>query len=189
MEHGLKYFTFYVNKYIAPLAIMFYNLPLVRDKPLGAPAFVKLVYWVLTKEIFRKSMMPQCKLKSFFLDYFQINCFHISCTNKIDFVHLFNNAAVYTPHVCTNPQIRLPIFRLYFDFLWLHSCHSRQIPAHHYMQNLSKMPDRLALYWLHVAIQIIYIVSTFKRRHGGRIIALWFVPGIARRFSQKFLPT
>ena len=43
MEHGSKYITFYVQKHIAPLA-MCYNPPRVRDKPLGAPAFVKLVY-------------------------------------------------------------------------------------------------------------------------------------------------
>ena len=41
MEHGLKYFTSYVQKHIAPLA-MCYHPPLVRDKPLGAPASVKL---------------------------------------------------------------------------------------------------------------------------------------------------
>ena len=45
MEHGLKYITFYVQKHIAPLA-MCYNLPLVRDKPLAAPIFVRLVYFV-----------------------------------------------------------------------------------------------------------------------------------------------
>ena len=44
MGHGLRYITFHDQKYIAPLA-MCYNPPLVRDKPLGAPAFVKLVYW------------------------------------------------------------------------------------------------------------------------------------------------
>ena len=43
MEHGLKYITFYVQKHIAPLAVC-YNLPLVCDKPLEVPAFVKLVY-------------------------------------------------------------------------------------------------------------------------------------------------
>ena len=44
MEHGFKYITVYGQKHIAPLA-MFNNPPLVRDKPLGAPAFVKLVYY------------------------------------------------------------------------------------------------------------------------------------------------
>ena len=44
VEHGLKYITFYVKKYIATLA-MCYNPSLVRGKPLGACAFVKLVYW------------------------------------------------------------------------------------------------------------------------------------------------
>ena len=46
MEHGLKHITFYVQKYIAALA-MCYNPGLVRDKPLGAPASVKLIYYVL----------------------------------------------------------------------------------------------------------------------------------------------
>ena len=41
---GLKYITFYVKKHIATLA-MCYNPSLVRGKPLGACAFVKLVYW------------------------------------------------------------------------------------------------------------------------------------------------
>ena len=42
MEHGLKYIAFYVKK-IAPSAIC-YNLLLIRDKPLGVLAFVKLIY-------------------------------------------------------------------------------------------------------------------------------------------------
>ena len=46
MGHGLKLITFYVQKLIAALA-MCHNLLLVRDKPLGAPASVKLVYWTL----------------------------------------------------------------------------------------------------------------------------------------------
>ena len=36
-EHGLNYITFYVQKRITHLA-MYYNQPLVRDKPLGASA-------------------------------------------------------------------------------------------------------------------------------------------------------
>ena len=39
----LKHVTFYVH--IASLA-MCYSPPLVRDKLLGAPAFVKLVYYI-----------------------------------------------------------------------------------------------------------------------------------------------
>ena len=48
MEHGLEYITFYVLKKLhkAPVAICS-NPPLVRDKPLGAHAFVGLAYWVL----------------------------------------------------------------------------------------------------------------------------------------------
>ena len=34
-----------LNKYIAPLATCF-NPPLSRDKPLGAPGFVKRVYYL-----------------------------------------------------------------------------------------------------------------------------------------------
>ena len=43
MEHRLKHITFYVQKRIAALA-MCHNPALVRDKPLGSPASVKLVY-------------------------------------------------------------------------------------------------------------------------------------------------
>ena len=43
MGHGLKLIIFYVQKHIAALE-MCHNQPLVRDKLLGAPAFVKLVY-------------------------------------------------------------------------------------------------------------------------------------------------
>ena len=43
MEHGLKLIAFYVQKHKAVLA-MCHNPSLVRDKPLGAPASVKLVF-------------------------------------------------------------------------------------------------------------------------------------------------
>ena len=43
MEHGLKDVAYYVQKHIAPCAIC-HTPPLVRDMPLGVPAFVKLVY-------------------------------------------------------------------------------------------------------------------------------------------------
>ena len=42
MGHGLKRIKFYVQKHIAALE-MCHNQPLVCDKPLGAPASVKLV--------------------------------------------------------------------------------------------------------------------------------------------------
>ena len=42
MGRGLR-IAFYVQKHIAALA-MCHNPPLVRDKPLGAPASVKLVF-------------------------------------------------------------------------------------------------------------------------------------------------
>ena len=43
MEYGLKDIVFYVQKHIAH-RIVCYNFPLVHNKPLGAPVFVKLVY-------------------------------------------------------------------------------------------------------------------------------------------------
>ena len=43
MEHGFKDVAFYIQKHIALLAVC-YNFPLVRDKPLGVSAFVRLVY-------------------------------------------------------------------------------------------------------------------------------------------------
>ena len=50
MKHGLKHIKIYVQKHIAPLA-MCYNPPLVCDKPLGAPASVKLVYWLVSSDL------------------------------------------------------------------------------------------------------------------------------------------
>ena len=50
MEHGSKHITFYVQKHIAALA-MCYNPALVRDKQLGAPASVKLVYWLAASPV------------------------------------------------------------------------------------------------------------------------------------------
>ena len=44
MEHGFKDIAYYVHKRIVPRAVC-YNFPLVRDKPLGAPAFVRRVYF------------------------------------------------------------------------------------------------------------------------------------------------
>ena len=52
MEHGLDYIMSYVHKHIAPLAIC-YHPPLVCDTPLGAPAFVRLVY---ASEVYLKDM-------------------------------------------------------------------------------------------------------------------------------------
>ena len=49
MGHGLKLITFYVQKHIAFLA-MCHKPPLVRDKPLDAPASVKLVYSILCSQ-------------------------------------------------------------------------------------------------------------------------------------------
>ena len=44
MEHGLKYIAFCVKKKHIAHKTVCYNFPLVHDKPLGTPAFVKLVY-------------------------------------------------------------------------------------------------------------------------------------------------
>ena len=44
VEHGLEYITFYVQKHIAHLAACS-GSPLVRDRPLRAPPFVKLADW------------------------------------------------------------------------------------------------------------------------------------------------
>ena len=58
------YITFYVQNHIAVLA-MCYNPSLVRDKPLGAPAFMKLVSYVLPHilnkniSIDRQRFLPQ----------------------------------------------------------------------------------------------------------------------------------
>ena len=43
MEHGKNIILLYVKKHMAPRALC-YNFPLVRDKPLGAPAFARLIY-------------------------------------------------------------------------------------------------------------------------------------------------
>ena len=48
MEHFLKDIALrFMLKHIAHMTVC-YNFSLVRDKPLGAPAFVKLVYWKLS---------------------------------------------------------------------------------------------------------------------------------------------
>ena len=45
-EHRLEYITFYVQKHIAHLVACPGHL-LVRDGPLGAPAYVKPAYWLI----------------------------------------------------------------------------------------------------------------------------------------------
>ena len=52
MGHGLKLISFYVQKHIAALA-MCHNPPLVRDKPLGVPTSVKLVYYLVVFLVFK----------------------------------------------------------------------------------------------------------------------------------------
>ena len=49
MEHGLKDIAFYVKKHITTRAVC-YSFPVVRDKPLGAPAFVRLVYCHISED-------------------------------------------------------------------------------------------------------------------------------------------
>ena len=46
MEQGLKQIAFYVQQHIVAMA-MCYNPALVCDKPLGAPASVKRVYYIM----------------------------------------------------------------------------------------------------------------------------------------------
>ena len=50
MEHVFKHITFYDHKHIAALA-MCHNPGLVRDKPLGVPTSVKLVYWDWSRSV------------------------------------------------------------------------------------------------------------------------------------------
>ena len=45
VEHGLKYITFYVEKYIAYLAAHC-GPPLIRDGQLEVPTFVKFAYFI-----------------------------------------------------------------------------------------------------------------------------------------------
>ena len=89
MEHRLKHITVYVQKLKAPWA-MCYNLPLVCDKPLGAPASVKHIYshpshqaimhWYLTRmhwtcrhpqTIFKLSNHTNDDTKPSFIPYWQ----------------------------------------------------------------------------------------------------------------------
>ena len=48
MEHGSKDIAFYVQKHTAHWTVVITSL-LVRDRPLGAPAYVKRVYWCVTR--------------------------------------------------------------------------------------------------------------------------------------------
>ena len=61
MGHGLKLIRFYVQKYIAALAIS-HNPSLVCDKPLGVPASVKLVYYLgeLSLYLTLDALAPLC---------------------------------------------------------------------------------------------------------------------------------
>ena len=45
MEHGLKDIAFYVQKHITPCTVVITSL-LIRDKTVGAPASVKVVYYL-----------------------------------------------------------------------------------------------------------------------------------------------
>ena len=73
MGHGLKLIMLNVQTHIAALEKC-HNPPLVRDKPLGAPAPVKLVYSVndtehrillttLSMSVQRKQVKFQCQLR------------------------------------------------------------------------------------------------------------------------------
>ena len=61
MEHGLKYFAFYIQKLIAH-RIVCYNVPLVCDKPLGAPLFVNLICYIIGKTISDSDLQWQHQL-------------------------------------------------------------------------------------------------------------------------------
>ena len=68
MGHGLKLIMFYVQKHIAALG-MCHNPALVRDKPLGVPTSVKLVYtsWILFIFTHLINQLQQvCRLLTFF---------------------------------------------------------------------------------------------------------------------------
>ena len=76
MEHGLEYITFYVQKHMASLEVCC-GLPLVRDKPLGAPAFVKLAYCtelvLWDGKLYYAKLLPE-PMKSFPLCLLQTFC-------------------------------------------------------------------------------------------------------------------
>ena len=46
IEYGLAHIMFYVHKHMTPLGVCS-GLPLVHNKLLGAPAFVRLAYCIL----------------------------------------------------------------------------------------------------------------------------------------------
>ena len=50
MEHGIEYIKFCVKKHMAPLAV-YSGPPLVRNNPLGAPAFKRLAYSIYVHDI------------------------------------------------------------------------------------------------------------------------------------------
>ena len=50
MEHGLEYVAFKVRKHMAPLAVCS-GLPLVRDKLLGVPTFVRFANWLHHRQV------------------------------------------------------------------------------------------------------------------------------------------
>ena len=59
MEHGLEYITFHVQKHLESLAICS-NPLLVRDKPLGAPAFVILAKYLCLLDVLTiVTLVPQ----------------------------------------------------------------------------------------------------------------------------------
>ena len=67
MEHGLEYITIYVQKHMASLAVCS-GLQLVRDEPLGAPAFVRFAYCDLACFLCRWFDRCQCLLVIYFMN-------------------------------------------------------------------------------------------------------------------------
>ena len=77
MEHVLKYITFYVQKHIAPLTLCYY-LPVVRDKALGALAFMRLLGSELNiwySSLYSRNLGPDNELNSRYLYFVRFPTF------------------------------------------------------------------------------------------------------------------
>ena len=59
MDHGLKHIPFYVQKRVEAMG-MCYNPALYRNKPLGAPASVKWVYWLRPCSVIDRQRAQVC---------------------------------------------------------------------------------------------------------------------------------
>ena len=92
MGHGLKLITFYVQKHTAALE-MCHNQSIVRDKPLGAPESVKLVYCIkrfsTMKSSHRMLNVYHTVLSHFVLFWF-VNC----CSGFVWFIIHFHGRII-----------------------------------------------------------------------------------------------